>query len=388
MDDPFPSVSAAPDAIEPIVGWRGWSLRLQDGRVELGAVFADAAWPARSAMHARCGVRPSRRHRAPDVGCTCGIYAARHPMSFAGLQAVFQGPAAAIGTVALWGKVIEHADGYRAEFAYPDRLRLVCRHCAAQGLDGVPASVVELGGKLSPVCREHDVSNSRHPRHAVDDIERKVLVTYAVDLLSLESLREASFRSKKTVPATVTDVAAASRRRLRGTRTWWAVLRLFLLFLLLRGLGVLGPERAPSSEPPPPPPARLHAITVAYPVARDQVLHGLGPPEVTLPPVGGFAFVCGKEVAIGVVSLARCDAPSSFAGSRGGRLQLIGAAPVRPSPGGRRSPCVGSISKASTSARQSSACQVFGGGISGKRPDAPSRPSRPRQVLHDVERSS
>jgi len=34
-----------------------------------------------------------------------------------------------IGTVALWGGVIEHELGYRAEFGYPQRLRLICPEC-------------------------------------------------------------------------------------------------------------------------------------------------------------------------------------------------------------------------------------------------------------------
>ena len=29
------------------------------------------------------------------------------------------GPRAAVGLVALWGRVIEHEHGYRAQFAYP-----------------------------------------------------------------------------------------------------------------------------------------------------------------------------------------------------------------------------------------------------------------------------
>jgi hypothetical protein len=37
-------------------------------------------------------------------------------------------------------------------------------------------------------------------------------------------------------------------------------------------------------------------------------------PDVVRPPVGGIAFICGKEIAPGVASLARCDAPASFPG--------------------------------------------------------------------------
>ena len=34
-----------------------------------------------------------------------------------------------LGRVALWGRVIEHEHGYRARFAYPQRLRLLCQFC-------------------------------------------------------------------------------------------------------------------------------------------------------------------------------------------------------------------------------------------------------------------
>lgn len=54
--------------------------------------------------------------RAPRPGCTCGIYAfkAEGNDDYAGLPVW--------GTVRLWGRIIEHGEGYRAEFAYPHEL--------------------------------------------------------------------------------------------------------------------------------------------------------------------------------------------------------------------------------------------------------------------------
>ena len=34
-----------------------------------------------------------------------------------------------LGRVALWGRVIEHEYGYRAQYAYPQRLRLIRQFC-------------------------------------------------------------------------------------------------------------------------------------------------------------------------------------------------------------------------------------------------------------------
>ena len=34
-----------------------------------------------------------------------------------------------LGRVALWGRVIEHEHGFRAQYAYPQRLRLICQFC-------------------------------------------------------------------------------------------------------------------------------------------------------------------------------------------------------------------------------------------------------------------
>ena len=70
----------------------------------------------------------------------------------------------AVGTVALWGRVIEHERGWRAEFAYPDRLTLVCVVCLQQGSGaGEPAFVVAEPVATGPypavaVCRDHAAS--------------------------------------------------------------------------------------------------------------------------------------------------------------------------------------------------------------------------------------
>jgi hypothetical protein len=129
---------------EPIEGWRAWRLRRNDA----GAIRIAPTTP-----------RPDWE---PGV----------------------------IGTVAMWGRVIEHTKGWRAEFAYPARLRLICVWCLWSGrLPGLPDHVLDRGGDLLPVCEEH----LREPRAVgtqleVRPVEGEMLDTYGVELLPVELL--------------------------------------------------------------------------------------------------------------------------------------------------------------------------------------------------------
>jgi hypothetical protein len=58
------------------------------------------------------------RHSAPNKRCTCGIYA----HSDSGRADDYAHGRSAWGAVYLWGRIIEHETGYRAEFAYPKDL--------------------------------------------------------------------------------------------------------------------------------------------------------------------------------------------------------------------------------------------------------------------------
>jgi hypothetical protein len=69
------------------------------------------------------------RHRAPGKTCTCGIYAHKDPDR--AIEYASEAGRSAWGAVALWGTVVEHHDGYRAEYAYPVRLWSDSPHAAA-----------------------------------------------------------------------------------------------------------------------------------------------------------------------------------------------------------------------------------------------------------------
>ena len=86
--------------------------------------------------------RPWRPREAAEATCKHGtvppltrprlhVRAARHRTPWRSLRET-RCPAV-VGRVALWGRVIEHEHGYRAEFAYPQRLALICQFCFWMG---------------------------------------------------------------------------------------------------------------------------------------------------------------------------------------------------------------------------------------------------------------
>lgn len=174
-------------AVEPVLGWRAWALggRRDGSEPRLRPITGRGrAWPPRRPAEATCGL--ARLHGAPNLHCSCGLHAATDPEALRRAK-----DPAVVGTVALWGTVIEHARGYRARFAYPQRLRLVCTFCFWRwGLARSRADVVGLlpRGRLVPLCRDHAALSRRYglvPRHLLDAraVLQELLAAYAVDPL-------------------------------------------------------------------------------------------------------------------------------------------------------------------------------------------------------------
>jgi hypothetical protein len=182
-----PTTTTWPDFTigEPIVAWRTWNLAITRGGPRLLPVGDHRKpWRPRERTRAVCGRH--RFHRAPDPACTCGVHASKG----LGLLQRTRGPAI-LGTVALWGRVIEHELGYRGSFGYPQRLRLVCPICFWQRGPGVPApSVVAFArrGPATPLCDQH-LSTAERSDLAVQglapagDVQSSLLSEYAADLL-------------------------------------------------------------------------------------------------------------------------------------------------------------------------------------------------------------
>jgi hypothetical protein len=108
-----------PDYISPIIGYRVWTW----GTTGLKSLCGER-WKPSQSLAARCRAssvvgRAEVVHDTRDVpqaNCTCGVYAVKTLDHFrsAGYERF-----GIHGEVYLWGKVVEHELGYRAQFAYP-----------------------------------------------------------------------------------------------------------------------------------------------------------------------------------------------------------------------------------------------------------------------------
>jgi hypothetical protein len=173
-------VSAAPDYVQPISGWRTWLVAEVDGKPRLASVFYYALWPVRRELVSECLARRSplrllnRRaevasHATPGQRCACGIYAAREPrtalnyLQTCGLRDVREVEGRAVlhrvlGRVVLWGRLIECDAGWRGAFAYPQCLFLPERTRSGDPVRrledvalsltdyGVPVQILDGGG--------------------------------------------------------------------------------------------------------------------------------------------------------------------------------------------------------------------------------------------------
>lgn len=125
-----------PDVAGVIEGWRTWTLKLGEHRLR-SITRPLCRWPAYRCVHATCeesGFGDGRRwlgggssHPAPTLNCTCGLYSIRQPDNLIGRDLCYGSVTEVIyvlGRVANWGTVIEHDDGWRAQYAYPLALYL------------------------------------------------------------------------------------------------------------------------------------------------------------------------------------------------------------------------------------------------------------------------
>lgn len=185
---------------DPVEGWRIWNLAdTAAGPTLVPAGSGVDAWVPRKAAEARCGASAILTlgrgpHRAPALDCRCGIYAARSLETFDRPRPAWP-PPPVVGTVALWGTVIEHEGGWRAQWAYPSRLALVCAMCAwFEPGPGTPVVVHVFAGKQYPLCSEHRggimVPDGRRTQPSGVEpgaLQARVLGAYAVDQLPFDS---------------------------------------------------------------------------------------------------------------------------------------------------------------------------------------------------------
>lgn len=103
---------------QPIIAYRAWGV--VNGLLSSVATSSQS-WPRLRPFHAVCAKqeRGIEAHEAPDEGCMCGIYAMR---TVEALVDTLHYRPMILGRIALWGNVVVHEDGYRAEYAYPQLL--------------------------------------------------------------------------------------------------------------------------------------------------------------------------------------------------------------------------------------------------------------------------
>lgn len=102
-----------PDRLGYVVGMRGWFYDTR--RERLVSKVNRTIWEPRRRLQAECflmsGAPP---HVLDDRYHRCGIYAYKHDCLVSTVQKT-----PIQGAVALWGKIVEHSEGYRAQYAYP-----------------------------------------------------------------------------------------------------------------------------------------------------------------------------------------------------------------------------------------------------------------------------
>ena len=137
-----------PDYIAPIIGYRLWQCDVA-GLKSLNGV----PWIPGKPLTAGCGVLrhgkfvflpPHFAHDTPQVDCRCGVYGAKRLDS---LQSMCFWDSGVRGEVFLWGTVVEHERGWRAQFAYPKTLHLPC--------DTLPVTLAEIESRLHSLVRYH-----------------------------------------------------------------------------------------------------------------------------------------------------------------------------------------------------------------------------------------
>jgi hypothetical protein len=117
--------------------WQGYRFGLKS--------LNDEPWLPGQAFKAICtrGNPPPAEesgHESPADGCTCGVYAAKN---LAHLRKIGYADHGVHGEVYLWGKVVEHRFGYRAQYAYPK--------CLVLPPDAIPFNMSEVESRLQPL---------------------------------------------------------------------------------------------------------------------------------------------------------------------------------------------------------------------------------------------
>jgi hypothetical protein len=132
-----------PDYISPIAAHRVWQLDAMGLRSLNGEPWSPGKPLAAECRATSHGIIVGRAeaahdaHDAPQANCTCGVYASK---SLEHLRTTGYTRYGIHGEVNLWGTVVEHEQGWRAQLAYPRSLFLPP--------DALPFTLAEIQSRL------------------------------------------------------------------------------------------------------------------------------------------------------------------------------------------------------------------------------------------------
>lgn len=137
--EPRRAMRRSPDMVEVITAWRAWDVKLTNEGWRLDALGKNCVWEPRKEISARClnnnsillpnpyGLHPTSQlgHPAPQMNCDCGVWAFKNLDDLVAAIGNKYKTVRVLGSVSLWGRVIETENGYRAQYAYPSELWLL-----------------------------------------------------------------------------------------------------------------------------------------------------------------------------------------------------------------------------------------------------------------------
>lgn len=127
---------------EPITAWKRAGIAIRGGQPVLRGVMYGEYKPVDTAIHAPFNfLSPDRHHQAPDAKCVCGFYGVAKEWLYQASKDYTSSSCADL-EVELYGRVIRHRDGWRAEKqrVLAVHLDLSCLRCRR------PAKGIHQGG--------------------------------------------------------------------------------------------------------------------------------------------------------------------------------------------------------------------------------------------------
>ena len=204
VPEPEPELEPAPAAIPAVKAARLCPVAVPGPWMGIG-VMQGYASPDAYAVCSAGGGRREHAGKAPAWDCSCGFYAIG---DVAELQ-TYYGPSGDVWEleVALWGRVIEHESGYRAERQRVLKARPP-RYCDVCGAPNKRAEYLaeRVDGFLVGVCHQH----------AIADRSRLVLAGAVEELIGCPLDAPESFRTGPPPP----DMAALLERIAAAVERW------------------------------------------------------------------------------------------------------------------------------------------------------------------------